>query len=64
MYTVVMQQIQNVVDICEYGHDWETVGIVDSELVDGTRYEVLLIECLECGEEQTRLGDEVEEEVS
>jgi hypothetical protein len=57
-----MQQIQ-VVNTCEEnGHDWETVGVIDTELVDGTKYEVLLVECLECGEEKTALGDEIEEE--
>jgi len=54
-----MQQIV-VNQICE--HDWETIGVIDTELVDGTKYEVLLIECLECGEEQTRLGEEIEVE--
>jgi hypothetical protein len=54
-----MQQIQ-VVNMCEQiGHEWEAVSVVDTELVDGTQYEVVLLECLECGEEQTRLGHEV-----
>jgi hypothetical protein len=59
-----IQQIQVVntnVSICEEnGHDFETVRIIDTEIVDGTKYEVVLIECLECGEEETGLGDEIE----
>lgn len=63
-----MNKIQHVqvvnTNICEEnGHDWETVGIVDTELVDGIKYEIVLIECLECGEEETRLGDEIEIEI-
>jgi hypothetical protein len=45
------------------GHDWESVCVVDSERVDGKKYLVVLTECLSCGKEETRLGDQVPEDM-
>ena len=47
----------------ENGHDWESVCVVDSERVDGKKYLVVLTECLNCGKEETRLGDQVPEDM-
>jgi hypothetical protein len=47
--------------ICkENGHDWESVCTIDTELVDGKLYGIVLSECLNCGEERTWMSDEDE----
>ena len=42
----------------EIGHDWESVGFINTERVDGKLYGIVLSECLNCGEEMTWMSDE------
>jgi hypothetical protein len=44
----------------ENGHDWESVGFIDTERVDGKVYGIVLSECLNCGQEITWIGGEME----
>ena len=50
-------------NIClENGHDWETVGTIDTVPYDGKVYTLVLSECLNCGEERTWRGHEIKED--
>ena len=43
----------------ENGHDWESVCTIDTELIDGKLYGIVLSECLNCGQEITWMGEEM-----
>lgn len=47
----------------EDGHDWESVGLIETELVDGKLYGIVLSECLNCGQEITWMSDEDRDEI-
>jgi hypothetical protein len=46
----------------ENGHDWESVGTIDLERVDGKLHGIVLSECLNCEEEITWMGDQIRED--
>jgi hypothetical protein len=43
------------------GHDWESVCTIDTELVDGKLYGIVLSECVKCGQEITWMGEKIRE---
>jgi hypothetical protein len=58
-----MQQTPEKAFACiENGHDWESVGTIDTERVDGKLYGIVLSECLNCGQEITWMSDDWEPE--
>jgi hypothetical protein len=58
-----MNQNQLETVCVDNGHDWESVCVVDSERVSGKKYLIVLTECLNCGKEETRTGDQVPEDM-
>lgn len=45
------------------GHEWESVCTIDTELIDGELYGIVLSECLNCGQQITWMSDELKPKI-